>query len=437
MDDLIHPARRHRRGRRCLVAAVLTVGAIAGSAGSVGADKTVRHDAAGEIGQVSLIGDSTLAGVRWYADYGSLRSFDFVLNAESCRRTVVASCISREGYRSATVVETIHTLGDELGEVLVVMSGYNDPADSIDDAITAVTDTARSYGVEHVVWLTLRSGADVDYSDPQEQSSTDTFRQYNERLIEAAAESGGFLQVADWATYSTGAGDWFEYDGVHLTPRGVDAVTTYISGILQRVLAGGDVSPAAAPWTILVPGAEGEVVAETQAALIEAGIDVPGGADGVYGNDTMVAVAAYQREAGDLQVTGAVDEATARSLGVYGEAEEEPAPTTVPTTEPAVVAPTAPAPTTVATQSSGVDTGSSVPTIAMIVLGVFAALVGAIVARRRYVVKRRRERRWARTHPATSPLRSVADDRRADREPAEHGSGQTRSVLGGSGVRGR
>ncbi len=424
MNASTHPARRHGRSRRGFAAAALTIGAIAGglaaSAGSVGADETIRHDAAGEIGDVSLIGDSTLAGVRWYADYGSLRSFDFVLNAESCRRTLVTSCISREGYRSATVVETIHSLGGELGDVLVVMSGYNDPADSIDDAITAVTEAARSYGVEHVVWLTLRSGSDVDYSDPQEQSSTDTFRQYNERLIEAAAESGGFLQVADWATYSAGAGDWFEYDGVHLSPSGVDAVTSYISGILQRVLAGDDVSPAAAPWTILMPGAEGELVAETQAALIDAGIEVPGGADGVYGNDTMAAVADFQREAGDLQVTGAVDEATARALGVYGESTEEPAPTTVPTTEPVAAAPAAAAPTTVATESSGVDAGSSIPTAVVIVLGILAALVGAVVARRRYVVKRRRERRWARTHPATSPLHSVADDRRAtEREPSQ------------------
>ena len=413
--------RRLRQGwQRFVAVAALTFAGVVMSTGSVGADETIRHDTAGEIGEVSLIGDSTLAGVRWYADYGSLRSFDFVLNAESCRRTLVASCISREGYRSATVVETIHSLGGELGEVLVVMSGYNDPADSIDDAITAVTEAARAYGVEHVVWLTLRSGSDVDYSDPQEQSSTDTFRRYNERLIEAAAESGGFLQVADWATYSAGAGDWFEYDGVHLSPSGVDAVTTYVSGILQRVLAGDDVSPAAAPWTVLVPGAEGDEVAETQAALIEAGIEVPGGADGVYGNDTMVAVAEYQREAGDLQVTGAVDEATARSLGVYGRTAEEPAPTTVPTTEPGVAATTNPVPTTIATSASGVGEGWSIPNALVVGLGVFAALVGAVVARRRYVVKRRRDRRWARTHPATSPLHSVADDRRAnEREPSQ------------------
>ena len=111
-----------------------------------------------------------------------------------------------------------------------------------------------------MVWLSLRTSDDVDYSDPQEQSSINTFREYNEQLFAAAEASDGYLQVADWATYSNGASGWFEADGVHLTPRGVDAVTTFIAGTVERVLAGENVSPAAAPWTVLVPGAEGETV---------------------------------------------------------------------------------------------------------------------------------------------------------------------------------
>ena len=284
---------------------------------AVRADQTVYFDDAGNAPHISLIGDSTLTGVRWYADYGALERFNFVLSAESCRRTIEQSCISREGYRSANVITAMRTLDGELGEVLVVMSGYNDPVWTIDEAIAGVVDEARDQGVGHVVWLSLRTSDDVDYSDPQEQSSINTFREYNEQLFAAAAASGGYLQVADWATYSNGASGWFETDGVHLTPRGVDAVTTFIAGTVERVLAGENVSPAAAPWTVLVPGAEGELVSAVQDALIAAGVDVAGGADGVYGNDTMAAVAEYQRRNDGLQVTGAVDMATARSLGVY------------------------------------------------------------------------------------------------------------------------
>ncbi len=374
-------------------------------AGPAHADETVEFDAAGSDRRISLIGDSTLAGVRWYADYGELRRFDFVLNAESCRRTIEQSCFSREGYRSANVISTMRSLDGSLGDVLVIMSGYNDPVGSIDEAIDAVVDEARRQGVAHVVWLTLRTSADVDYSDPQEQTSVDTFRDVNERLISAAAETDGFLQVADWATYSTGSGSWFEYDGVHLTPIGVDALTTFLTGTIERVLAGEDVSPAAAPWTLLVPGADGDVVVAVQEAIIAAGVELPGGADGVYGNDTMIAVADYQRLVGDLQVTGAVDVATARSLGVYSDDEIEdavevdPVVPIVPSTTGVPAALAAPPDVAVDAEREAADDSNSV----LVVAGV-ALVLGLLVAV--WVVTRRRG----------------PDDRASDRPPRAVGT---------------
>ena len=168
-----------------------------------------------------------------------------------------------------------------------------------------------------MVWLSLRTSDDVDYSDPQEQSNINTFREYNEQLADVAAASDGYLQVADWATYSNGASAWFEADGVHLTPHGVDAVTRSSPARWAGCSPGRTSARPPAPWTVLVPGAEGEVVEAVQEALVRAGVDVPGGADGVYGNDTMATVAEYQRRTDGLQATGAVDLATARSLGVY------------------------------------------------------------------------------------------------------------------------
>src|SRR5690606_27778615 len=117
---------------------------------------------------ISLIGDSTLSGVRWYADYGPLERYNFVFNAESCRRTIELSCVSREGYRSQNVLATMRALDGQLGEVLVIMSGYNDPVWTIDEAIEGVLDEARGQGVGTVVWLLLRTNDGVDYSDPQE-----------------------------------------------------------------------------------------------------------------------------------------------------------------------------------------------------------------------------------------------------------------------------
>jgi hypothetical protein len=416
---------------RHVVALAVAVGSGAMTGSIARADQTVFFDEAGDAPHISLIGDSTLTGVRWYADYGALERFNFVFSAESCRRTFEQSRISQEGYRSENVIAAMRTLEGELGEVLVVMAGYNDPGDTIDEAIAGVVDEARGQGVEHVVWLSLRTSDGVNYSDPQEQSSINTFREYNDQLFAAAEASDGFLQIADWAAYSNGASAWFETDGVHLTSRGVDAVTTFIAGTAERVLAGENVSPAAAPWTVLVPGARGDLVEAVQNALIAEGVEVPGGADGVYGNDTMAAVAEYQRRSDGLQVTGAVDIATARSLGVYNEAEAEAesgsesaadddttATTRLP---PTVAATTVPVPA-VASESAGPAdrNGGGLPRWPLVTAPVVVALAAALVGRRRYVVARR-ARRWARVHPATSPRRSVADVRRAGDLPAATG----------------
>ncbi|HEY3484689.1 MAG TPA: peptidoglycan-binding protein, partial [Ilumatobacteraceae bacterium] len=245
------------------------------------------------------------------------------------------------------------------------------------------------------------------------------FREYNEQLVAAAAESDGYLQVADWATYSLGASGWFEADGVHLTPRGVDVITTFIAGIVERVLAGENVSPDAAPWTVLVPGAEGDTVTAVQTALVDAGIDLRGGVDGVYGNDTMAAVAEYQRRHDSLQVTGAVDVATARLLGVYrGEAAAEPSTTAVERVTPAIESAAdrdAVVNGTEAIAAIGDDEGHGVQLLIVAAAGLVVALT--IVTRRRSESRERSARRWARVHPATSPGRSIADMRRAGELP--------------------
>jgi hypothetical protein len=410
-----------RRRWGVVIGAVIAAGALATGGSFARADQTVYFDDAGNAPHISLIGDSTLTGVRWYADYGALRQFNFVFSAESCRRTIEVSCISREGYRAANVIGAMQTLDGELGEVLVVMSGYNDPVWTIDEAIAGVVDQARDQGLEHIVWLSLRTSDDVDYSDPQEQSSINTFRDYNEQLFAAAEASDGFLQIADWATYSNGASAWFEADGVHLTARGVDAITTFIAGTVARVLAGENVSPAAAPWTVLVPGAEGDTVTAVQEALIDAGIDVPGGADGVYGNDTMAAVAAYQRGKDDLQETGAVDISTARALGVFEDPDAADETTTTRTATTTVVATTPPVPAraNAATEPpESADGAGGWPRWPLIVAAAVTIVAAALMSRRRYVVAKRSARRWARVHPATSPRRSVADMRRTGELPA-------------------
>jgi len=62
-------------------------------------------------------------------------------------------------------------------------------------------------------------------------------------------------------------------------------------------------------------GSRGTAVASAQRVVMAAGIYLRGGADGIYGSYTMAAVKVYQSRQG-LPVTGAVDEATARAMGL-------------------------------------------------------------------------------------------------------------------------
>jgi hypothetical protein len=116
-------------------------------------------------------------------------------------------------------------------------------------------------------------------------------------------------------------------------------------------------------------------------------------------------------------VTGAVDIATARSLGVYDdpESDEAVAPSTTASPSPAIAATTVAAPA----QAAGVDdpaepstAGGGVPRWPLVAGLTVVACTAAVAGRRRYVVGQRAARRWARVHPATSPRRSVADMRR-------------------------
>ena len=132
--------------------------------------------------------------------------------------------------------------------------------------------------------------------------------------------------MADWATCTEDRGDWFSYDGVHLTPDGVSGLTTFVADSVDAVLAGVSLNPDVIPWASLGLGDVGPTVAEVQQALTDAGVGIVGGADGVYGELTAQAVAEFQQARG-LPDTGTVDEPTAVSLGVHGrEGADEPAP---------------------------------------------------------------------------------------------------------------
>jgi peptidoglycan hydrolase-like protein with peptidoglycan-binding domain len=77
--------------------------------------------------------------------------------------------------------------------------------------------------------------------------------------------------------------------------------------------AGGSTSPSTNALVGLKAGSLGNTVKQLQQALIDAGIQVRGGADGIFGPATAAAVEQFQSSQG-LPATGSVDEATAKAL---------------------------------------------------------------------------------------------------------------------------
>jgi Putative peptidoglycan binding domain len=371
------------RALRPSLAVACLVTFAAGASGDVAAGGTIVFDEAGEDApHISLIGDSTLAGVRWWGNFGDLREYNFLLDAESCRRTVEESCWSREDFRPDNTVTAMQRLEGRLGDVVVVMSGYNDSGDLFDDAVDAVVAEARRQEIPHVVWLTLRDH-EVSYQDPQERANADGYQDDNLLLYEKADALGGYLQVADWATHAWDRPEWFEYDGVHLTEEGVRGLTTFIAGGVDLVLDGRSLNPDVVPWSALQEGTDGPVVAMVQRALQDHGLTTVGVVDGVYGEQTAAAVEAFQEQRG-LRITGAVDETTAVALGVLDAADmTESAADRSPDLPSARI----PAPASAFTPVPSEVPSEPTPTMVAAVVAALAAAVGAGIV---LVVRRRR-----------------------------------------------
>ena len=164
------------------------------------------------------------------------------------------------------------TLAPEIAELAGVANG------SVGAAAKAVQQLLIDAGIE------LRGGADGAFG-PVSQAALKSFQ--NSRGLETTG-------VADEATLL--------------------ALTT--TGSTQT--DGDDESAVAVPSEFsqlvgLRPGALGESVAALQRRLLDLGVSVRGGADGIFGPATSTAVKAFQTDRG-LEETGIVDDATAAAL---------------------------------------------------------------------------------------------------------------------------
>ncbi len=184
---------------------------------------------------VSLIGDSTMAGMAWNSSTGNdprdivSNSYRLTFDAESCRRIVNASCRGRFGYAPMSVLPLMkNTLNGQLGEAMVVMAGYDDS--SITDAVDLVMAEAEAQGVARVLWLTYRTN--TAYVLPGGLPARDLYQSHNSELT-AAAQRHSSLRVIDWDGFTANQPSWFAGDGIHLSMAGAIGLGTFIRDALD------------------------------------------------------------------------------------------------------------------------------------------------------------------------------------------------------------
>ncbi|MEN9644081.1 MAG: hypothetical protein RL238_750 [Actinomycetota bacterium] len=105
--------------------------------------------------------------------------------------------------------------------------------------------------------------------------------------------------------------------GVHLRRIVIIGSSFLIAAPVLEVQASPAVVHAVRGETPVLPqrGEQSDLVRRLQQLLLQAGVHVPGGADGFYGKGTASAVSVFQQAKG-LPVTGVVDLATATALGL-------------------------------------------------------------------------------------------------------------------------
>ena len=208
------------RALALLAVVVIGFGAIAVQSATVAA-------AAPGAPRVTLIGDSTMAAMRWSLfdddDPDTIANndvreiigneYDLLFSAESCRRLVATSCRGREGYVPPSTLPLMQTtFRGQMGSTLVIMAGYDDV--SIDAGIDAVVDEATAQGVAHVIWLTYHTS--TDYRLPDGTSAAALYERHNASLAAALGRHPS-LELLDWNGYATPHPDWFASDRVHLS----------------------------------------------------------------------------------------------------------------------------------------------------------------------------------------------------------------------------
>jgi hypothetical protein len=175
---------------------------------------------------VLLLGDSTMAGLRWFEDGAkSLQGFTYTLDVESCRRISEWSCYGREKRTPKNVVSVLKN-STETFDAVVLMAGYDSSAKRIGDEYKDLIDVVRAKNLKMIV-ITYKES--LYFPAPGSRGKRSVYAEFNAVVRDIVARDPQHFALADWNAYSAGQKSWFRPDGIHLNIDGTLALGAFIS----------------------------------------------------------------------------------------------------------------------------------------------------------------------------------------------------------------
>lgn len=198
-------------GRGILTVFVLALGGAVVAAPSAAQRKPFQH--------VTVFGDSVAAALNWDSTAAQVLEQDdrVTLDLAPCRRLWTAGCLTPP---PPSMLQDVLRMRRRIGPTVVALVGYNDDPNTFAEGLGLTLKTLRKYGVQHVLWLTLRAVYPA-------------YAQTN-AAIRAAARKRPWMKVVDWNAYSRGHSTWFASDGIHLSAEGAVQFAIFLHQTLKR-----------------------------------------------------------------------------------------------------------------------------------------------------------------------------------------------------------
>ncbi len=203
---------------RTAVPTIALVVVLVGLAAATSSGASVRTADGAPPNRVTMITDS-VGGVLYWEDSARAelaQGLDLQLETKTCRRLVVIGC-SAYGERPPSALQTIQSLGSQLGPIVVIDVGYNDDASTYAAGLDQVMQALVAANVQDVIWVTLEQAKD--------------YLSEIDGVIRNAPRRWPRLVVADWAPVAAAHPSWFS-DGLHMNTAGGHGFAAFLRPIV-------------------------------------------------------------------------------------------------------------------------------------------------------------------------------------------------------------